>query len=196
MEDSSMLMVGAVIFAIVLIYIYNKIVSLKESVKRGWANVVTQERQKGKILPEVIKLLDHYKGHEEKVITEVTKLRTMAQQLQDASSHLDAKEIDVKQVESLQRNMGAFLGGVHVVAEAYPQLEMKDVTNRMINEISDQEENVGAAIRIFNSNVEEFNAFISMFPMNTVNSVLNKEKVIDIFSDSEASKNIEYSPNL
>jgi LemA protein len=196
MEDSSMLMVGAVIFAIVLIYIYNKIVSLKESVKRGWANVVTQERQKGKILPEVIKLLDQYKGHEENVITEVTRLRTMAQQLQDASSHLDAKEIDVKQVESLQRNMGTFLGGVHVVAEAYPQLEMKDVTNRIINEISDQEENVGAAIRIFNSNVEEFNAFISMFPMNIVNSVLNKEKMMDIFSDSEASKNIEYSPNL
>ncbi|GAB6069911.1 LemA family protein [Thiomicrorhabdus hydrogeniphila] len=196
MEDSSMLMVGVVIFAIVLIYIYNKIVSLKESVKRGWANVVTQERQKGKILPEVIKLLDQYKGHEESVITEVTKLRTMAQQLQEASSHLDAKEIDVKQVESLQRNMGTFLGGIHVVAEAYPQLEMKDVTNRIINEISDQEENVGAAIRIFNSNVEEFNAFITMFPMNIVNSFLNKEKMIDIFSDSEASKNIEYSPNL
>ena len=120
----------------------------------------------------------------------------MAQQLQDASSHLDAKEIDVKQVESLQRNMGTFLGGVHVVAEAYPQLEMKDVTNRIINEISDQEENVGAAIRIFNSNVEEFNAFITMFPMNIVNSVLNKEKMVDIFSDSESSKNIEYSPNL
>lgn len=196
MEDSSMLMVGGVLFAIVLIYIYNKIVSLKESVKRGWANVVTQERQKGKILPEVIKLLDQYKGHEESVITEVTKLRTMAQQLQNASSHLDEKEIDVKQVESLQRNMGTFLGGVNLVAEAYPQLEMKDVTNRIINEISDQEENVGAAIRIFNSNVEDFNAFISMFPMNIVNSVLNKEKMIDIFSDSEASKNIEYSPNL
>ena len=159
-------------------------------------NTVTQERQKGKILPEVIKLLDQYKGHEESVITEVTRLRTIAQQLQDASSHLDAKEIDVKQVESLQRNKGTFLGGVHVVAEAYPELEMKDVTNRIIIEISDQEENVGATIRIFNSNVEDFNAFISMFPMNIVNSVLNKEKMIDIFSDREASKNIEYSPNL
>ena len=65
-----------------------------------------------------------------------------------------------------------------------------------MNEISEQQEQIGAALRIFNSNVETFNSYIQNFPNNLVNSVLNKEVAVSVFADSAASSGFEYRPNL
>ena len=42
----------------------------------------------------------------------------------------------------------------------------------MMNEIEEQNENVGAAISIYNRNVELFNNQIQVFPHNIVNNML------------------------
>ncbi|QCU89695.1 LemA family protein [Thiomicrorhabdus sediminis] len=185
-----------VLLIISVITIYNQIVSLKESVKRGWANVITQERQKGKILPELLKLVDQYTGYEGEVLTAVTELRGQASKLQNDSQQLRGDSIDVNSAKQFDDNVKAFLGGLNFVAEAYPDLKANDTFKKAMHEVTKQEENVGAAIRIFNSNVEEFNAFIGMFPMNLVNGFLNKEQALNIFEDSTAASAFEYKPNF
>jgi LemA protein len=66
----------------------------------------------------------------------------------------------------------------------------------MMQGITEQQEQIGAALRLFNSNVEVFNRYIQNFPNNLVNSIANKEPAVRVFSDSSASSSFEYRPNL
>jgi LemA protein len=100
---------------------------------------------------------------------------------------------ELKKIEALSEKV---MHGIKVTMEAYPDLKASELFSNLMQEVTEQQEHIGAAIRIFNYNVEAFNNGIQNFPNNMVNSVLNKEKEIDTFTDSEASKGFEYTPNL
>ncbi|MFP3480741.1 LemA family protein, partial [Burkholderia sp. SIMBA_057] len=80
--------------------------------------------------------------------------------------------------------------------ENYPELKASETYQKLMREITDQQENIGAAIRIFNQNVEDFNNGIEVFPNSLVNSMLNHKEKIKTFSDSQAEEGFEYKPNI
>lgn len=59
-----------------------------------------------------------------------------------------------------------------------------------------QQQNISAAIRIFNSNVEDFNNGIEMFPNSLVNSLFNKKHKLATFRDTQADSGFEYRPDI
>lgn len=65
-----------------------------------------------------------------------------------------------------------------------------------MREVTEQQENIGAAIRIFNQNVEAFNTGIEVFPGSLINSLFAKKTRLKTFTDSEAQAGFEYSPNI
>lgn len=174
---------------IVLIVIFNGIVTRKNAVERAWAGVITQERQKNKILPELEKLISEHKEFEQGLLSKITQLRS-------GVSALSADNINAEQLAELEQSMKAVVSGINMTMEAYPELKTASLFERMMREVAEQQENIAAAIRIFNQNVEAFNAGIEVFPANLVNKALNKEARILVFSDAEAASGFNYSPNL
>lgn len=65
--------------------------------------------------------------------------------------------------------------GLNIAVEASPDLKASEVFNNLMREIAEQQENTGAAIRIFNQNVEYFNNGIQVCPNSLVNASLNKK---------------------
>ena len=66
----------------------------------------------------------------------------------------------------------------------------------MMDDIQEQNENVGAAISIFNRNVELFNNHIQVFPNNLVNTMTLSKKAIRPFTDNLVTENFDYKPNF
>ena len=66
----------------------------------------------------------------------------------------------------------------------------------LMHEITDQNENVGAAISIFNRNVEHFNNSIQIFPNNVVNSMSLNKKPLKPFQDRVMDIGFDYKPNF
>jgi len=176
---------GVILFVIVVIY--NGIVSRKNAVKRAWADVITQERQKNKTIPHLEEVVEQYKAHESGVLTQITELRSA---LQDLSSG----DIDTGKLAAVEASSARLLSGLNVVVENYPDLKASETFNNLMREISEQQENISAAIRIFNQNVEDFNNGIEIFPNSLVNSMLNRQSPYQVFTDSEAQEGFEYSP--
>ena len=189
--DTSVIILLATLalLVIVVIVIYNGIVTRKNAVQRAWAGVVTQERQKNKILPELEKIVSEHKEFETQVLTDITKLRSGLTQLSDG-------QIDPQGLVGIEQLMKSVSNGIQLTMEAYPDLKTVTPMTQLMKEIAEQQENIGAALRIFNQNVEAFNSGIEIFPNNLVNSMLNKEGRIAVFSDSEASAGFEYKPNF
>lgn len=190
MSTSGIIIIGIlVVVVIAIVSIYNGIVSRKNAVERAWAGVISQERQKNNILPELENVVSEHKEFEAGILTDITRLRSKLGELSE-------RKIDTQGLGEIETLMGKVQSGINVTMEAYPDLKTAGLMNNLMREITEQEENVGAAIRIFNQNVEAFNEGIEVFPNNMVNGMLNKQARILVFSDTQSSENFDYKPNL
>lgn len=169
--------------------IYNTIITNMNAVARAWADVITQERQKDKVIPTLETMLNQYAAHEKSVLIQVTELRT-------ALHSLNSDSIELDKLTVAREKSTALIGGLQFVAENYPTLKASDVFLKIMSEISEQEEMISAAIRIFNQNVEDFNNGIEVFPNSLINSKFNKKSKMKTFGDSVASSHFEYTPNI
>ncbi|ABZ77487.1 LemA family protein [Shewanella halifaxensis HAW-EB4] len=188
MDSSVIGLVIVVVIIVAIIMLYNGIIGKHNAVDRAWASVLTQERQKNKIIPMVEQLVEQYKLHESEVLTKVTELRSAIAEMSSG--------VDTAKLAAAEQRTHELMQGLKVTVEAYPELKASEVYLKLMAEISEQQEQIGAAIRIFNANVEDFNNAIEMFPGSLINSMLVRKQKISSFSDSEAQAGFEYQPNL
>ncbi|QIO06868.1 LemA family protein [Acinetobacter shaoyimingii] len=180
------------IFVIILIWgilVRNNIVRFFNATKRSWAEVANFERQKVKTLEALEETLQQYTQFEKSTLENVTRLR---QQILT----LDINNTDVLQLQKIEQLNKELIKSLNVVVENYPELQSDKLYTQMMSEIQQQNENVGAAITIFNRNVEVFNNNIEVFPNNLVNAITLSKKIIEPFSDGVVEKNFEYKPNF
>jgi LemA protein len=175
----------ALAVAVIYILIYNSIIGRKNSVIRSWSDVVAYQRQKTKLLPDLERLTRDYFEFESKLLKDVSELRS-------AIARVIPDRIDVAALEEAERITQSVLTGFRAVAENYPELRAADVLRDLMAEMVDVEDNVAAAITIFNRNVAEFNSGIEMFPNSIVNSFSTKLTIYPAFRDSLGEADIEY----
>lgn len=181
----SVISVIVILFIVYVIKLYNLIINNKNAVTRSWSVVITQERQKSKILQPLEELVREYSGIEENVLSKITALRS-------SISGIDQSAPDTDSLLKVERMAEEVMKGLNVSVEAYPELKSSEMYVNLLNEISEQQEEVGAAIRIFNRNVEIMNNSIEEFPNSIVNSLFNKQVKIDSFSDSSSESGFEF----
>jgi LemA protein len=187
MSDTIILALIAVIGIVVLIWFYNQIVSGRNAIQRAWSDVIVQERQKLKVIPELERIVKEHKAYESGVLEKLTEMRAAVTQLASDTVDTDA----LKTAESKTKSA---LSGLKVAMEAYPDLKTASLMNNLMREIADQQDNIAAAIRIFNQNVELFNNSIETFPGSAVNRRINKEKRQRSFDDNEAASGLSFRP--
>lgn len=181
------ILIGVIILiAIIAVTIHNGIISRRNTVVRSWSNVITYERQKNVTLPELEKHAAEYKEHESELLVKITALRSAIDQ---ASSG----EVRTEDLKAIETHTASMLGSFKVAVEAYPNLEMAAITKSLMKEISELQDNIAAAITIFNRNVEAFNTGIQTFPNSLVNSTITKERSYQSFHNDEAADSIGFT---
>ena len=181
------LLIIAVVVACILIR--NNIVRHHNASIRAWSDVASYERQKIKILDGLQPLVEQYSSFEKGTLEKVTELRQNI-------LNLNMNNTDVSQLQRIESLNKELMRSLNVVVENYPELKANEIYLKMMNEIEEQNENVGAAITIFNRNVELFNNHIQVFPNNIVNTMTMGKKAIRPFRDQMVTQNFDYRPNF
>jgi len=180
---------GLGVLAVVMgITINNGIIRRRNMVVRAWADVITYERQKNETLPALEKEAGKYKEHEKSLLENITALRSAI----GKASRGDVNTDDLAAIEAATTQM---VSGFNIAVEAYPDLKMADVTMSLMREISELQDNIAAAISIFNGNIEAFNSGIQIFPNSLVNSMFTHEKAYKPFDNAEATTSLGHSPS-
>ena len=179
------LIISILIVSFIVLLTYNAIIKNKNSVIRSWADVIAYERQKNNILPKIGSIIKEYQGYERDVQIKITQLRT-------SIDNLKTDELNNKILKEVEDQTRTLIKGIRVNLENYPDLKASIFIQSFMHKITKQQENIAAAIAIFNKNVEEFNNGIQTFPGHIVNNYLNKQKQIEPFSDQKASDTFEY----
>ncbi|MBP6191324.1 MAG: LemA family protein [Acinetobacter sp.] len=180
---------GFVLLAVWCVHIRNTIVRYFNATKRAWSEVANFERQKVKTLDALESTLGQYTQFEKSTLEKVTELR---QQI----LNLNVNDTDISQLQNIEKMSKELIRSLNVVVENYPELKADKLYSKMMDDIQEQNENVGAAISIFNRNVELFNNHIQVFPNNLVNTMTLSKKAIRPFTDNLVTENFDYKPNF
>ncbi|MDX8221229.1 LemA family protein [Acinetobacter pittii] len=171
------------------VHIRNTIVRYFNATKRAWAEVANFERQKVKTLESLESTLNQYTQFEKSTLEKVTQLR---QQI----LNLNVNNTDISQLQQIEKMSQELIRSLNVVVENYPELKADSLYSKMMDDIQEQNENVGAAISIFNRNVELFNNQIEVFPNNLINTLTLSKKAIRPFRDNLVNESFDYKPNF
>lgn len=160
-----------VLFVIILISAYNRLVRLRNNRENAFADIDVQLRQRHDLIPQLVDAVKGYMTHERELLTEVTNARANAMRAGTINEKIDAES-----------RLSQALGGIQVAVEAYPDLKANQNFLNLQEEISDVENKLAAARRFFNSATKELNVLVQSFPSNIVASIFgfHKEPMFDL----------------
>jgi LemA protein len=145
--------VVAVVLVLTVVYLFNRLVRLRNEVDTGWSNIDVQLKRRNDLIPNLVETVKGYAAHERGVFEEVTNARAA---MARASTPAEAGAAD-----SL---LGQALGRLFAVAEAYPDLKASQNFLNLQAELTDTEDKIAAARRYYNATVLAFNTATQTFP--------------------------------
>jgi LemA protein len=153
MTASTYILIAVGLLALFAVFIFNRLVLLRQAWKRAFADIDVQLKQRQDLVPNLVAAVKGYAAHESSVFTEVTQARAAA--------------MSATNVADKSRAEGALSGALTnllAVAENYPQLKASDNFLKLQSDLGDLENKIAAARRFLNSAVAEYNAAIQQFP--------------------------------
>lgn len=166
------ILIGVVVALVLyVIYAYNHFVALVQRTKEAWADIDVQLKRRYDLIPNLIETVKGYAAHERGVMEEVTAARAKATQV-----HVDPTNITAEQITAMagaESALGASLGKLLAVAEAYPDLKANQNFAQLQSELTDTENKIQAARRFYNGNVRDLKIALQQFPSNIVGNMFS-----------------------
>lgn len=165
------------IIAVIALYVaftYNNFIKLIQRTKEAWADIDVQLKRRYDLIPNLIETVKGFAAQERTVFEEVTNARAKATQV-----HVDPTNVTPEQIAAMagaESALGASLGKLLAVAEAYPDLKSNTNFLELQRELSDTENKIQAARRFYNGNVRDLNIGLQSFPSNVVAGFFKFEK--------------------
>ncbi|NTF17905.1 LemA family protein [Agrobacterium rubi] len=149
------LIIGGIfaVIGLVLVLGYNKLVRLRQYCRQAFADIDAQLKQRADLLPNLVETVKGYAKHESETLNAVIAARNAAR---NASTPAEAAAAEGLIARSL--------GGINMLAEAYPDLKANTNFVQLQSELSDTENKIAAARRFLNSAVAEYNGATEQFP--------------------------------
>lgn len=152
--DPMLIVFGLIVLAvIVLVFIFNGLVSLRARVDNAWAQIDVQLTKRYELVPNLVETVKGYAKHEKTVFENVTAARSAWSQAQTVGEKAKA---DV--------SFAGALKSLLMVAENYPQLKANENFRLLQEQLDGIESKVAYARQAYNDSVLEYNTKIQTIP--------------------------------
>ncbi len=164
-----------VIVVVVVIGMYNSLVSMRNEVKNAWAGIDVQLKRRYDLIPNLVEAVKGYLTHEKTVLENVIKAR---QQAIDVSG--------VKKQAAAENFLTQSLRSLFAVVENYPNLKANQNIMALQDELVSTENRISFARNNYNDWVMNLNKAVEQFPTNMVANTFAFKKE-DLFEIEDAS---------
>lgn len=131
----------------------NGIIASRNRVDESWSGIDVQLKRRHDLVPNLVETVKGYATHEQAVFTKVTEARAESMAAQS-----------VKDTATAETKLTGALTDLRAVAEQYPNLKATENFQQLSRNLSELEDEIQAARRIYNSNVQSYNTGIQQFP--------------------------------
>ncbi len=146
-----------VIAALAYIAIRNSMIGSRNRVDESWSGIDVQLKRRHDLVPNLVETVKGYAAHERQTFENVTEARAEAMKAQGPA-----------QAGPAEAKLTSMLGDLRAIAENYPQLRATENFQQLTNNLSELEDEIQAARRIYNSNVQAYNTKIQIFPNSII----------------------------
>lgn len=150
----------------------NRMTYLEKKCDQAISNIDIFLTRRYNIITNMQEVVKGYAKHEKDVLKTITKIRS---------------DMTIEEKYKVNSEIDKQIDKVNVVVEKYPDLKANENYLKLQEAIVDCEDNLAAARRVYNSNVNDYNVYISKFP-NIIFSNLLGHKEKDYFGNGEKDK--------
>ncbi|NEZ05180.1 LemA family protein [Wenzhouxiangella sp. XN201] len=138
------------------IVVFNRLVRARNLVRNGFADIDVQLQRRHDLVPQLVEAVRAYSGHEQRVLMDVTALRSRAQEAEGKGQ--------AQAMAGAEVALAAGLGRLLLLAEDYPDLKATENFQQLTNELVETEDLLSHARRFYNGAVRDLNTRIQQFP--------------------------------
>jgi LemA protein len=149
-----------VVLGLIVMAMYNRLVSLKNRVLEGWSGIDVQLKRRYDLIPNLVNTVKGYAAHESGTLEKVIQARNQAMSA-SGSGNINA------QVGAEQALAGS-LKSLFALAENYPDLKANTSFIQLQDTLGEIEENLSNARRYYNALVRDNNTAVESFPSNLI----------------------------
>jgi LemA protein len=152
------ILIAVVVLAILFgVITYNGMIRSRNMVGEAWSGIDVQLKRRHDLIPNLVDSVQGYAAHEREAFQAVTDARAGAMSASGPAASGAAEGI-----------LDQALGRLFAVAEAYPQLRATENFQQLQAELSNTEDQIAAARRIYNGNVQSYNTRMQVFPNSLI----------------------------
>ena len=172
---TSFLIFLAIVAAIVFwaVGIYNRLVNERNRVRNAFAQIDVQLTRRYDLIPNLVEAVKGYMKHERETLEAVVEARNAASAALDAAKADPANAAAIKELGASEGALGAVLGRLFALSEAYPDLKANENMMQFQEELTATENKVAFARQAFNDAVMVFNTSVESFPNNVVANIFS-----------------------
>ncbi len=147
---------AAVVLLCLVIYIYNRLVAMRNKVRDAWSGVDVELTFRHDLVPNLVEAVKGYVDHEHELLKTVAQTRSAAMRA----------GTDVATRAMAEMMLGSAVGNLFAVAEHNPQLRASQNFLLLQEQLTTTENRIAFARQHYNEIVRQFNTFIAEFPWN------------------------------
>ena len=157
-----LVLVAALVFFVVSIY--NKLVKLRERGLNAFAQIDVQLERRHDLIPNLVEVAKGYMSHEKETLEAVVAARAAATsariEVSGDPSNLEA----MSKLANSEGALGASLGRLLAVSEAYPDLKANENMMQLTEELTTTENKISFARQAYNDAVTAYQTYKQTFP--------------------------------
>lgn len=163
----------ALIAALVVAGIYNKLVTLRNRFKNAFAQIDVQLKRRYDLIPNLVEVAKGYLKHERETLEAVIKARNIAFAAAQTAAANPADATAMKSLLSAESGLGGALSRLMVVSEQYPDLKANQNMAQLTEELTSTENKISFARQAYNDSVMTYNTARETFPNNFISGMFN-----------------------
>jgi len=170
-----LIILGAI--ALYGVSLYNNLVKMRQMSAEGWSGIDVQLKRRADLIPNLLESVKGYMKHESDVLTEVTRARTQAVNVQNGTPAERALA---------ENALSGALGKFMAVAESYPDLKASQNFVEFQRALEETENEISMSRRYYNGAARNLNIAVESFPSVLIANQFNFSKV-EYFEIEEAT---------
>ena len=170
--------------------IYNALINLRNRVKNAFAQIDVQLTRRHDLIPNLVEAVKGYMKHERETLEAVINARNAAQSSLEAAKADPANAEAIKKLGASEGALGAVLGRLFALSEAYPDLKANQNMMQFQEELASTENKVAFARQAFNDSVMSYNTTAENFPNNVIAGMFRFELASFLEIESEEKRDV------
>lgn len=180
------LIISAAVLLLIILYViitHNKFIKLVNAVEEGFSTMDVYLKKRWDLIPNLVETIKGYTKHEEKVLSDIVKLR---------SGNYDNKSTEDK-IDS-NNQITETLGKLFALAESYPDLKANENFMQINSDMNKIEEDIANSRKYYNAVVKKLNNAVQMIPSSLVASIfkIKSRKMFEAATEQRENVKVKF----